>query len=86
MRLSEQESLARYDRAETILSDYERQYDYALPELWRNVITTFLLKGMTDPELHDLFQAIVGIEMQEGRLPTRKADYAAWAKEIAGEK
>ncbi|MGE4504057.1 MAG: hypothetical protein AB7D51_01820 [Desulfovibrionaceae bacterium] len=81
MRLTEQQALGRYERAEDILADYQRQYDYALPELWRSTISKLLLKGLTDPELHDLFQTIVGLEIQAGRLPERKVDYAAWAKE-----
>ncbi len=83
MRLTEEQAFGRYERADAIISDYERQYDYQLPESWKLTITSLLLHGLTDPELHGIFETIVGVEIQAGRLPVREVDYAAWAKEDA---
>jgi hypothetical protein len=61
-------ALKRYERAEEIITDYEQQHDFKLPEPWKSLIPRLLLQGLGDPELHLIFDAIAQVEFQAGRI------------------
>lgn len=67
-------ALARYDRTEEIIADYEQQHRFKLPEPWPAAVSKLLLNGLSDPELHLIFQTIMQVEYQAGRLAERPND------------
>lgn len=79
VRVSENEALARYKRAETIIQEYETERGFRLPEPWRPAITKLLLNGLSDPELHLIFDTLMRVEYEAGRLPPPPdPDYSAF--------
>jgi hypothetical protein len=80
MRLTKEESMERYERAEAIIADYERQHEYELPQPWKETVGFLLFRGLTDPELHEIFNTIMRVEHEAGRLPSRKVDYSAFTR------
>jgi hypothetical protein len=71
-------ALARYERAEAIIADYESQHRYTLPTPWRETITVLLLNGLGDTELHRIFETILHVEFEAGRLDDRPTDYSVF--------
>lgn len=57
----------RYEQAEKLISDYETQHGFTLPKPWRDLIPSLLLRGLGDPELHNIFDAIAQVEFEAGR-------------------
>lgn len=60
-------ALARHENAHSILADMERQYACTIPPVWRETITSLLLRALTDPDLHKIMTAILTIEHEAGR-------------------
>jgi hypothetical protein len=65
-------ALVRHERAEEIIVDYEAQHDFELPEPWREAIPRLLLQGLGDPELHLIFETLMRVEYDAGRLAESK--------------
>lgn len=72
--LSYDERLARFERATEIIADYERQYDMRLPDPWRDAVPQLLRQGLTDPMLHDVFNALLWTEVEAGRRAAPQPD------------
>lgn len=64
-------ALARHARAADIIADYERQHSFELPQPWREAIESLLLRGLGDPELHLIFETVMRVEYEAGRLAAR---------------
>lgn len=68
VRPTDDQSIARSRRAADIIADYEAQHDFKLPEPWKATVEKLLLNGLTDPELHRIFDTLVQVEVEAGRL------------------
>ena len=64
-------ALARHERADEIIADYEKQHEYELPAPWRTAVGSLLLQGLGDPELHLIFDTLQQVEYEAGRLAER---------------
>lgn len=73
-------ALERHGRAEEIISDYERQHDFKLPPPWQVAVTKLLLSGLGDPELHLIFDTLMQVEFDAGRLADRPVDFSKWTE------
>lgn len=71
-------AMARYEQADDILTDYETQHGFKLPQPWRVTIPRLLLQGLGEPELHLIFDTIGEVEFAAGRLAEKPADYSAF--------
>ena len=76
MTNSSEISVARHERAEEIIADFERQHDFKLPQPWHSAIGTLLLRGLIDPSLHLIFETLMLVEFEAGRLAERPAPIA----------
>lgn len=47
-----------YDRAPALIADLERQHNMTLPAAWHPAIATLLLRGLSMPSLHLIFETI----------------------------
>jgi len=74
-------ALNRYEQADAIIADYERQHDFKLPVPWRFAVSKLLLNGLSDPELHLIFDTLMRVEYEAGRLDERAIDYSKLAEE-----
>lgn len=79
-RPTDDQCTARRDRAAMIIADYEAQHEFKLPEPWKATVEKLLFNGLTDAELHQIFDTLVQVEVEAGRLErkTREVDYAAF--------
>ncbi len=79
-RPTKDQCIARGNRAAVIIADYESQHGFKLPEPWKATVEKLLLNGLTDAELHQIFDTLVQVEVEAGRLErkTREVDYAAF--------
>lgn len=73
--MSVEQKLARHGKADKIIADYQGQYDFTLPVPWVEAITKMLLHGLTDQDLHLIFNTLMKVEHDAGRLPERPFDY-----------
>ena len=80
VRPTDDECIARNKRAAAIIADYEGQHDFKLPEPWKATVERLLLNGLTNAELHSIFDTLVRVEVEAGRLERkpREVDYAAF--------
>lgn len=67
-QLTTDECCDRHARAAEIIADYEQQHGYQLPSAWKVTVGTLLLKGLTDPSLHLIFETLMQTEYEAGRL------------------
>ena len=74
--LSIEQRVARHERAAEIIVDFERQHAFKLPQPWNSTIGTLLLGGLTDPSLHLIFETLMLVEFEAGRLADRPAPEA----------
>lgn len=68
-------SISRYERAQEIISDFERQHNFKLPAPWVVAAKKLLLAGIKDHDLHLIFQTMMQVEFEAGRLAERPVDY-----------
>ena len=61
-------ALVRHERAAEIIADHERQHGRKLPAPWVEAVSTLLLQGLGDPELHLIFETIGRVEHDAGLL------------------
>lgn len=73
--LSVDKRLARAENAASIIADYERQHDFQLPMPWKEAIPQLLRRGLADPSLHLIFNTLMRVEYDAGRLAEQPADY-----------
>lgn len=64
-------ALTRYERAADIIAGYERQHSFELPQPWREAVSSMLMRGLGDPELHLIFETVMRVEYEAGRLAAR---------------
>lgn len=64
-------ALTRYDRVAEIVADYEQQHGFTLPQPWKDALPRLLLGGLGDPELHLIFETLMRVEYEAGRLLQR---------------
>lgn len=76
--LDQETALARYHKADAIIADFESQHSYTLPIPWRETITVLLLHGLSDPQLHRIFDTILRVEYEAGRIDDRPNDYSVF--------
>lgn len=74
---AEQQAIAlqRAKNVDSILLDYEKQYNFELPRPWKEAIEKLLLGGLTDPELHLVFNTLQRVEHDAGRLAEPAMNY-----------
>lgn len=72
-------ALARRERAAEIIADYERQHAFELPAPWQETVPRLLLQGLGDPELHLIFETLMQVEYEAGRLEARPA--VSWSED-----
>jgi hypothetical protein len=58
----------RHERAAEIIADYESQHSFHLPSPWRPTVSTLLLRGLSDSSLHLIFETLMQVEYEAGRL------------------
>lgn len=63
-----EKALARHDRVDEIIEDYEKQHQYRLPQPWKDALPRLLLSGLSDPSLHLIFETLMRVEYEAGRL------------------
>ncbi|MFA6700963.1 MAG: hypothetical protein WCS28_12445 [Thiomicrospira sp.] len=73
--LTSDEIVKRSQEADGIISDFEAQHSFTLPEPWRATIAVLLLGGLIDPHLHRIFETLKQVEYEAGRLAEEPADY-----------
>jgi hypothetical protein len=61
-------ALARHDRVAEIIGDYEAQHQYKLSQPWKDALPRLLLSGLSDPSLHLIFETLMRVEYEAGRL------------------
>lgn len=66
----------RHERSEEIIADFERQHDFKLPQPWHPTVGTLLLRGLGDPSLNLIFETLMLVEFEAGRLADRPAPIA----------
>lgn len=66
-----EKALVRYEQANEIIADYEKQHKYELPAPWKKALGSLLLQGLGDPELHLIFDTLQEVEYNAGRLAER---------------
>jgi hypothetical protein len=71
--LTIEQRIARHERAREIIADYEHQHEFVLPKPWVDAIGTFLLRGLSDQSLHLIFETLMQVEYEAGRLADRHA-------------
>ena len=74
--LSVDERVKRHEQAAQIIADYERQHDFKLPLPWHAAVGTMLLRGLSDVSLHLIFETLMQVEFEAGRLAERPAPTA----------
>lgn len=67
--LTIEQRLARHKQADKIIADYQRQHNYVLPQPWVEAVGTLLLRGLTDIDLHLLFETMMRVDFEAGRIP-----------------
>ncbi len=75
--LTIEQRIQRHERAAEIIADYERQHDFVLPKAWVDAVGALLLRGLTDPSLHLIFETLMQVEYEAGRLADRPAPPAS---------
>ena len=73
--------MSRYERADVIIADYERQHDFKLPLPWRTTVSRLLFHGLSDPDLHLIFDTLKRVEFEVGRLEPKPVDYSTFAED-----
>lgn len=69
--------LSRLENAENIMDDFEAQHAFPLPAPWREAVPRLLRGGLSDPDLHLIFQTLLRVEFNAGRLAARPLPPAA---------
>lgn len=78
-----QRALSRAERADSILADYHRQYEFELPAPWQEAVRKLLLTGLSDPGLHTIFEAYARTEFEAGRMEEKPFDAKQFAEDVA---
>lgn len=61
----------RSQQAEKIIAELEAEYEFSLPKPWHNIIPILFLQGMNESGLHRIFQTVMQVEHEAGRLEVR---------------
>jgi len=75
----------RTQKADAILADYQEQYGFELPVPWQKAIGRLLLGGLSDPELHLIFQTYHQVEGEAGRMNPKPVDMEGFIKDWKAE-
>jgi len=66
-----EKALHRCQNADAILKAFQSEHNFELPKPWKDAIEQLLLGGLTDPQLHLIFDTLKRVEFEAGRLSAK---------------
>jgi hypothetical protein len=61
----------RSQQAEAIITAFEEKYNFPLPKPWHDLMPYLFLNGIDENGLHRIFQTLMQVEHEAGRLEAR---------------
>lgn len=76
-----EERQKRHEKADEILTALEKEHDFKLSQPWKeDALPHLLLRGLSDASLYKIFNTLMRVEYEAGRLETRPNDLS-WMSE-----